>query len=351
MNDLIERYVSVATRHLPERARADATRDIRVMIDEMIEARVTAGEGPDVAETAVLNELGDPRKVARSFEDQPRFLIGPRYYEQYTWLVRTLLAWVPGVAFLAQLLVNVLTDDQALVQSFVQGGLRAAWTAIVVAIQIVFWVTLTFAIMERAEPSGTQPETGDAWSVADLPSASPSRQISPGEAAWVLGAMFVVGTLLIVQNVRGIGAFIRSDEVAGALEGRAVPFFNPGIPAWMTFSVLVLVALTAIAEMLKFAVGNWTLPVAVAEIITSFLWIAVPAVVIWQWGLVNQEITRIWDHQVADWLAGSGFERVMITVLVVISVWSIAEAIRGYRAHRKTATRSSDPNEDFVFIV
>ena len=108
MSSLIDRYVAAATRHLPDSSRSDAARDIRVMIDEMVEARVVAGEDDHVAATTVLNELGDPAQVARSFESRPRYLIGPRHFEQYLSLMKVLLIWVPTTAFIALLVATCL---------------------------------------------------------------------------------------------------------------------------------------------------------------------------------------------------------------------------------------------------
>lgn len=351
MSNLIDRYIDVATRHLPERSRTDAARDIRVMIDELVEARMAAGEDQDIAATTVLNELGDPAQVARSFEDRPRYLIGPTYYPHYTWLVRTLLSWVPGVVFVVLMAVNVLTDDQSLVPSFVDGILDAGGTAFIVAVQIVFWVTLVYAIMERAEPSGAEPETKGEWSVSELPEEAPRRQVSAVDAAWGVGVMIFTGTLLVVQHLRGVAAFIRADEITDVLDGRVVPFFNPALPSWMVTGVFALIAFTAISEIVKFAIGNWTLPILIVEIISSLLWIALPAIVIRQWGLVNPEISQVWDGEVADWLTGSEFEQLVLLGLVLVSVWSIVEAVRGYLAFRKRGTASTSPHEDFVFIV
>lgn len=351
MSSLIDRYIDVATRHLPGRSSADAARDIRVMIDELVDARVTAGEEPDIAATAVLNELGDPARVARSFEDRPRYLIGPTYYAHYMWLVRTLLSWVPGVVFVVLMAVNILTDDQTLVQSFVDGILDAGGTAFLVAVQIVFWVTLVYAILEWSNPSGTELETEGEWSVADLPDEAPRRQVSAADAAWGVGVMIFTGTLLVLQHVRGVKAFIRGDEITDALEGRIVPFFNPSIPTWMVVAVFALIAFTAISEIARFAIGNWTLPATVAEVVSSLLWIALPAIVIQRWGVVNPEIGRVWDTEAAEWLTGTDFERLFLFGIVVVSAWSIVEAVRGYVAYRKRSPEEASPSEDFVFIV
>jgi hypothetical protein len=351
MHSLVERYIAVATRHLPEGSRTDAARDIRVMIDEMVEARIVAGEDPDVAATALLNELGDPSVLARTFEDQPRYLIGPRHYDQYISLMKVLLTWIPLTAFLALLAINVLTDDRSLVDSFVQGGLDAAWTGVVVASQIIFWVTLTFAIMEWAERSGTEPEPADQWSISDLPAELPQRQIGLGEAAWGIGMMVLTGAMLVIQHIRGIEAFVRNDSVRETLDGHVVPFLNPDIPTWIAVATFGLVLFTAVAEMVKFAVGSWTLPVTIAEIASAIGFVVLPALAISRWGLVNPEIHDIWANDTTKWLTGNRFEQIFLLAMIVISVLSIYEAVRGYFDYRRRSSETPIPGEDFVFIV
>ncbi len=351
MSSMIERYIAVATRHLPEKARVDAAKEIRVMVDELVEARVADGEERDTATTAVLNELGDPAQVARSFEDRPRYLIGPRYFDQYSALVKVLLTWVPITAFLALLAVNVLTDDRSLVDSFVRGGLDAAGTAFVIAVQIVFWITLTFAIMEWAEPSGAASESTGDWSVADLPQELPQRQISLFEAAWGIGIMVLMATLLVVQHQRGIEAFVRSDSIRETLDGRVVPFINPEIPAWMVVATFGLILYSSVLEMMKFAKGNWTLPITIAEIISLVGFVVLPAIAIVQWGLVNPEIHEIWANDTTRWLTGSQFERIFLLAMIVISAVSTFDAVRGYRNYRHRSQGGVPTEQEFVFIV
>lgn len=351
MSSLIDRYVAAATRHLPDSSRSDAARDIRVMIDEMVEARVAAGEDDHVAATTVLNELGDPAQVARSFESRPRYLIGPRHFEQYLSLMKVLLIWVPTTAFIALLVANMLTDDRALVDSLVQGGLDAAGTAVVIAGQIVFWVTLTFAIMEWSEPSGAEPESSAEWTVADLPAEMPKRQIGLGEAAWGIGIVVLTGALLVVQHVRGIEAFVRSDRVRETLDGRVVPVLNPDIPTWVAVAACGLILFTAILEMVKFAVGNWTLPITIAEIASAIGFVALPAIAISRWGLVNPEIDRIWANELTRWLSGNHFEWTFLVVMLVITAISIFDAVRGYLTFRRKSPEAATTGQDFVFTV
>lgn len=351
MSNLIDRYIATATGHLPEASRTDAARDIRVMVDELVEARVAAGEDADTATTTVLNELGDPASVARSFESRPRYLIGPRHFEQYLSLMKVLLGWVPITAFLALLAINVLTDDRSMIDSLVQGGLDAAGTAFVIAAQIAFWVTLTFAILEWFEPSGDEPEPATDWTVADLPAELPKRQIGLGEAAWGIGIVVLTGALLVVQHMRGIEAFVRSDGVRDTLDGRVVPFLNPDIPTWMVAATFALLLFSAVGEMVKFATGNWTLPITIAEILSAVGFVALPAIAINQWGLVNAEIDHIWGNEATRWLTGSQFEWTVIAVMVVTSAISIVDALRGHLAYRRREPEAAAPGEDFVFIV
>jgi hypothetical protein len=238
-----------------------------------------------------------------------------------------------------------------MIDSLVRGGLDAAGTAFVIAVQIVFWVTLTFAILEWSEPSGVEPQPAMQWTVADLPAEMPTRQISLAEAAWGIGVVVLTGALLVVQHTRGIEAFVRSDTVRETLDGHVVPFLNPDIPTWMAVAAFTLLLFTAIGEMVKFAFGRWTLPITIAEIVSAVAFVALPAVAVNRWGLVNPEIGRIWNNGITDWLLGSHFAWTFIAVMVVISAISMIDAIRGHLAYRRRKPEPSVPGENVVFIV
>lgn len=63
MTSLTDRYVAAALHGLPDRRRPDLERELRSSVHDAVEDRAAAGEDHCRAEVAVLEDLGDPRRL------------------------------------------------------------------------------------------------------------------------------------------------------------------------------------------------------------------------------------------------------------------------------------------------
>ena len=174
---LTDRYVDAAMRTVPDKQRDDLGAELRASIDDQIEARVDGGEPHDAAERAVLTELGDPDKLAAGYTDRPLHLIGPRYYLDWWRLLKLLLLIVlPAAAFgigLAQTLAGQPIGS-------IIGSLIT--TLLSVAVNLCFWTTLVFAVIEESSRLSCSREmfssSDDASFACALSSSSDSSAIS-----------------------------------------------------------------------------------------------------------------------------------------------------------------------------
>ena len=140
MSDLIDRYVRDATRSLAPEARTARSAELRGRIEGRIAERASAGE-PD-AERATLIELGDPEILDAQAAGRPLHLIGPRYFLQWKRLLILLLSIAPAaVAFAVTLAYSI--DGRSFAE--ILGG--AIGTAVSVAVHLVVWVTVVFAVI------------------------------------------------------------------------------------------------------------------------------------------------------------------------------------------------------------
>ena len=86
MDNLIERYVQEVTRRLPEKERAEVSRELKSNIYDMLP------EHPDEeAIKKVLNSLGSPAALAEKYRQNPRYLISPAYFDEYTRALKWLM--------------------------------------------------------------------------------------------------------------------------------------------------------------------------------------------------------------------------------------------------------------------
>ena len=72
----IERYVYAVKKHLPADQKEDIGNEIRALILE----QVSEDDAFEKIET-VLKDLGSPRKLAYSYRNKNRSLIGPEHFE------------------------------------------------------------------------------------------------------------------------------------------------------------------------------------------------------------------------------------------------------------------------------
>jgi len=265
---LTDRYVAAAVRSVPENQREDLAAELRVSIDDQIDARVEQGEAPDAAERAVLTDLGDPDKLAAGYTDRPLHLIGPRYYLDW-WRLLKLLLWIvlPFAAFGVALGLTIAGDTFGEIVGTI------AVVLITTTVHLFFWTTLVFAIVERSSAHGGKPLTAP-WTVDQLP--------EPRERGVRFGDM--IGSL--VWLVIAAGAIVWDQTIGfGGWGVDAAPFLYPGLWPWWIAGLFVLMAIEAGIRVIAYLVGRWTIPLAVANALVG-LAVAVPAIIL----LVNGQL-------------------------------------------------------------
>jgi hypothetical protein len=207
-------------RGIPEAQRTDVERELRSSIADALEDRVSAGEERAAAEKAVLEGLGDPVRLAAGISGRPLYLIGPDLFVEYRQLLVMLLSIIIPIVGIVQVAVALSGGDDYI--GAVMAGIGGAWT---VGLHIFFWVTITFAVVERFDAVREAREgiSGAAgrWTVDRLPGL-PADRISAGDAVGeVITAALSIGGLLFLS-----GAAWFTDA-----SGDPIPLFNPACGA------------------------------------------------------------------------------------------------------------------------
>lgn len=312
MTDLVDRYVLTALRRVPEQQRTDIDRELRASIEDMVDARVDAGETREAAVTATLLELGDPDRLADRYADRPQHLIGPDLFPAWRRLVLLLLSIVLPIVVTVAVVVR-LFDDPAIGPAI---G-TAVSTALSVAVHIVFWTTAVFAVMER---TGVTASLRRPWTPDDLPSYEPGFQ-TPAQLAGNL----VWPVLLIVALV--LQQFTFGD----------VPTLDPANWSFWWPYVIVVLLLECVYAVWLFRRSAWSHTVTVVNAVLQVLF-AVP--VLWLAStdrFFNPEFLAGQDWGSVD--AGRWLTGIVVVSVLVAAVWDIAEvAIRAERARRGLPT-------------
>ncbi len=203
-------------------------------------------------------------------------------------------------------------------------GVGAAWT---VGLHIFFWVTLTFAAVERFDAARDAREEitrqAGRWTVDRLP-VVPSSRMSAVEA---------VGDILMI--VLAIGGLIFLNQVAWFTDaaGELIPLFNPDLwNGWMPALIAVLLSIAALTGVV-FLIGRWTMPLAILHAVLQLAFAVPVAALALTGSLINPAFADAlgWP-QLAE---GDGLAMIALAAgVVLVTAWEIVEVFRRARRSR-----------------
>ena len=325
MSTLIDRYVWGVVRAVPESQRPELEPEIRAMIADAIDARTASGataERPEAVERAVLAELGDPEVLAARYTDRTLYLIGPAYFLIWKRLLLTLLPVVVPIVAIVAMAAKSFAGD-ASIGDVIAAGITVA---INVAIQIVFWFTLVFAVIER---TAVRPgEVGTKWTPDQLPALPVQGRLGLAELALSVAGLVFAGVFIVWQQV----------AAPIAIGGQSYPLFDPALWSFWLPWFLVVIGIEVVFTGALYVAGRWTWPFAVVNALLAAAF-AIPAV----W-LIRTD--QLFNPAAADALATAGYgDAIAPTGLIIaVSIAVIAgwDAVDGFlkasRASRRVAT-------------
>ena len=325
---LINRYIAEVGRHLPEKDRSDIEAEIHSMIEDTLEERGhTATSADDKVIVETLEELGDPKLLAYKYSPPKRYLIGPEWYEGYLKILqRILFTALPVIAVV--MFVLTLANDPL---NFIGAAGKAVESVFNVGVQILFWVTFVFALLERSEekPVDLPKSSSRTWTIDQLPKMPRRRQISVVESAMNIAVLLF---LLI---------WIALPFVQNRFQGNpvAVPFLHPNLWNFWLPVFFIIMALTLVHEVFKLKIGNWAPALTATNVILGLISIAYIIALVTTQDLINPEfLTRL------DSSLGSSELREFVRWSIGISaaiiagtyVWGIVDSIRLSRKLKQT---------------
>lgn len=313
--DLTARYVHAATRGLDEDQRDDVALELRAGVADRVDSLRAADPSlaPEAAEYAALTELGDPDRLAASYTGALRHLIGPDLYGIYRRVLRvTLLSVVPAV-----------TAIVAVVEIFQGAGFggiigSTAWTAFNASVHIAFWVTLSFAILERTAAPTEESLGLEPWSPEKLPSIPRASRAALGETITNITFLAIMGGAIAWQQVTS----------PVHVDGERIPVLDPDLWSFWLPVVLVALALEAVFEVVKYrAGGRWTREFAAVNTLVGALLAAPLAWLAFDDRLLNPAFTTFAQSHWAE------FDPQVTHLLVAVSavaIW-LWDTVDGWR--------------------
>ena len=323
MTSLTDRYVAATLRGIPEKQRTDVDRELRSSIADALEDHVANGEDRYAAEVAVLEELGDPTRLASGMTGRPLYLVGPELFPAYRYILFLLLAIVVPIVGIVEAAVEL--GSGAGIGSALLEGIGGALS---VGVHLSFWVTLAFVIVERLDPATWRREDlkdlkvlTAPWKVDYLPELPSSGAVTVGET---------VGEIVTIGISIGGLLWLREWSWVTDAAGQPIPLFDPAL--WnFWFPVLIAVfGLQVAFHVVKLVVGRWTIGLAVVNAVLLAA-IGIPFAVLALTGsLINPAFAAATWPGLDD---GDGIAMIAVAAAsILVNGW---EAVNGFRRARQ----------------
>jgi hypothetical protein len=258
---MIDLYIQEVTRRLPEKSREDIALELRSTIEDMLPDDYTE---KDVK--PILEKMGNPAILASGYLDRPMHLIGPRYFDVYINLLKIILP-IAAVISLISLIANTIlsySGEEAVLNVLLDAIGLGIWGIVSTGIQVFFWLTVVFAIIERTDHKNSQtPLTAcfKEWTPDDLnniPYIPKEKAISKVEV--FLGLLWTAIWASVYFNAASLlGVY---EKGSNGLEF-VTPTFNQEVLLSYWPLVVVVIGLEIALDMYKLTTGQWSRKIAV----------------------------------------------------------------------------------------
>ncbi|MEV4899808.1 hypothetical protein AB0K08_00525 [Citricoccus sp. NPDC055426] len=326
MATLTRRYIDQVVAHVPDGQREDLSRELLTLTSDMLDERLAGGAEEGAAEREVLEELGDPARLAARYREAPNYLIGPEVFPLYTRLLR----WVLVLVLLVSLLANVIVYSATVPEGHLGGLIGQAVSEAVVALFIAFGaVTGFFAVFERVVPSADRGRAGRSaerrWSVEDLDLEVVNARDARSEAISSLVFLGIVAllplvptTFLYVGHLNGGGSFVNP------------ALWDFWLPAY--YALILLAAALAVWTLFRGRMTRWQVVARAALDVVAAVFFTVLV-------LTQEVLDPAIDSGILQTSGGADWVDVLyVAVIWIVALWDLYICVRYWRT-----LRSQDP--------
>jgi len=266
--NLIELYIQEVTRRLPEKSGEDIAQELRSTIEDMLPEDYTE---QDVK--AVLKKLGNPAVLASGYLDRPMHLIGPQFFGIYLQLLKWILPLALTITLITFFVEKIVTfsGDQAVLNVILAAVGEGIVRVLGTGMQVFFWLTAVFAILERADIKDHKPlgTWFKEWTPDDLKkiTALPKEKAIPNIE--VFGRLFwtVIWVIFYFNASSIIGRYEKGQDglvfVTPSLNQEVLDAYWP--------IVIIAIGMEIAIGLYKWTVKQWTKKLAIVNTIFQFI--------------------------------------------------------------------------------
>lgn len=257
----VEEYIYAVVRQLPQGQREDIRRELRGLIEDMLEQKAGEGVPSDRAIEETLLELGAPDEMAAKYRGGGRYLIGPDYFPQYVTVLK-----IVCTAVLIGMTVVSAVELMLNPAGAVEQAARYVLSLFLSVTQAAAWVTIGFAVAEYAgDRRAARKETAD-WHPAQL-EPLPERNRRIPRSGPVAEMVFSVLIMLLFSSALPLFGVLHFGNNGASV----IPFLN--VQAAERFLPLIWAALLlGIARAsFKLIYGRWTRPLLLFHVFSNLI--------------------------------------------------------------------------------
>lgn len=331
MTNLIETYIQEVTRRIPEKNRGDIALELKSTIEDMLPDEFTE---EDVK--GVLKKLGSPAALASGYLDRPMHLIGPRYYDVYMTLLKMVLPIAIVIALITMMATYFInySGAEAALSILIQVLVKGIVTIIEVGIQVFFWLTVVFAIIERTDKGkGIEPLSMslEKWTPDDL------KNITYIPKKKAITKLEVFGYLMWTAIWATL--YFYASHLIGIYEnnGNGLEFVTPTFNQEVLHSywpiIVVLIGLEVAFALYKLIKGQWTYKMAIFNTVVEVAATIIFLVIFINPNLFHGEfISKMSDifstsvPQFTNWI--------VVTVLCAVVIYAVISIYDGFKKAR-----------------
>ncbi len=333
MDNLIERYVQEVTRRLPEKERAEVSRELKSNIYDMLP------ENPDEeAIKKVLTSLGSPAALAEKYRQNPRYLISPAYFDEYTRALKWVLPLVGVVVMAVGMLVGALEAMKGSVGSaqdiaFTISNIfsKGVSTGVSAAFQALVWTTIGFAIADHLGKKSKDTKE-HVWKVEDLPELQPNEKtripLSDGIAELVLTVVFSIIGILFCLGSFPFAMIIIHDQV------QVTHIFSAEFLAALVPVIAVTAAFGIVSAVAKIKDCRWTPMVCTLHVLQKLVSMGLSVYMLTRPFIFSAEFSafmknfnmpEVWGF---PWFGVNGMNPFLVFIAVMVVIGTIADCIK-----------------------
>ncbi|AWE09264.1 hypothetical protein DCE79_08245 [Lysinibacillus sp. 2017] len=323
---LIEVYIQEVTRRLPERMRTDIALELRSTIEDMLPDNYR-----EEHVKRVLNQLGNPAVLANGYKDQPMHLIGPRYFDLYVSLLKMIVPIAIVISLISIIAQNFIgySGEESILNVVITIIVKGIGSIIEVGIQVFFWLTLTFAIIERVDKDkDPQPVTSsmEKWTADDLKNITyiPKRK--------AISKFEVFGSLMWTAIWATL--YFYASQLVGVYEGDGdrfefvIPALNQEVLLSYRPIIVMIIVFEIALSLYKLLKEQWTKRMAIFNTILQIIITIVFTIIITNPNIMNQAFITY----MTDWK-----DQQIVGILIFIFI--IGAAVNVYDGFKRVRAR------------